>query len=394
MVYIGIDIAKFKHFASVVSSDGEVIVKPFPFENSRQGFMKLVEEIENFQDCLIGLESTGHYAENLIYFLYERGYKIGVINPIQTDALRDSNIRKTKTDKIDTKLIVQCLMLKKYSLVNSQDLNIIKLRHLSRFKHETIQQQTRIKIQLTTCLDTVFPELSNFFKGNLHSKVSYSLLEKYPSAKAIAHCRIDGLTNLLYANSRGHYNQDRALQLKNLAKQSIGLDNPAIELQIQCLIKQLRLYQKQIKDIDLAIVTLMELINSPILTIPGVGYTLGAMIISEISDIKRFSNPSKLLAFAGLDPVVKQSGNFQASSMKISKRGSTYLRYAIYRVAFLIIHNNETFHDYYISKRAQGKLILTVSMVSEVFKKWLKNFYLSCNFLSNNFFKNFFLKDY
>ena len=343
MVYIGIDIAKFKHFASVVSSDGEVIVKPFPFENSRQGFMKLVEEIENFQDCLIGLESTGHYAENLIYFLYERGYQIGVINPIQTDALRDSNIRKTKTDKIDTKLIVQCLMLKKYSLVNSQDINIIKLRRLSRFKLETIQQQTRIKIQLTACLDIVFPELSTFFKGNLHLKASYALLEKYSSAKAIAHCRI------------GHYTQDKTLQLKQLAKQSIGLDNPAIELQIQCLIKQLRLYQKQIKDIDLAITTLMELLNSPILTIPGVGYTLGAMIISEIGDIKRFSNPSKLLAFAGLDPVVKQSGDFQASSMKISKRGSSYLRYAIYRVAFLIIYNNETFHNYYISKRAQGK---------------------------------------
>ena len=290
MVYIGIDIAKFKHFASVVSSDGEVIVKPFPFENSRQGFMKLVEEIENFQDCLISLESTGHYAENLIYFLFERGYQIGVINPIQTDALRDSNIRKTKTDKIDTKLIVECLMLKKYSLVNSQDINIIKLRRLSRFKLETIQQQTRIKIQLTACLDIVFPELSSFFKGNLHLKVSYALLEKYSSAKAIAHCRIDGLTNLLYDNSRGRYKQDKAIQLKNLA-----------------------------------------------------------------SDIKRFSNPSKLLAFAGLEPVVKQSGNFQANQMKISKRGSSYLRYAIYRVAFLIIYNNETFHKYYISKRAQGK---------------------------------------
>ncbi len=187
MVYIGIDIAKFKHFASVVSSDGEVIVKPFPFENSRQGFMKLVEEIENFQDCLIGLESTGHYAENLIYFLYERGYQVGLINPIQTDALRDSNIRKTKTDKIDTKLIVQCLMIKKYSLVNSQDINIIKLRRLSRFRLETIQQQTRIKTQLTSCLDIVFPELSSFFKGNLHLKVSYALLEKYSSAKAISH---------------------------------------------------------------------------------------------------------------------------------------------------------------------------------------------------------------
>lgn len=355
MVYIGIDIAKFKHFASVVSSDGKVIIKPFPFENSRQGFMKLIEEIENFQDCLIGLESTGHYAENLIQFLYERNYSIAVINPIQTDSLRDSNIRKTKTDKIDTMLIVQCLMLKKYSLVSSKNIDMIKLRRLSRFRLEMVQQQTRIKTQLTACLDIVFPELAHFFKGNLHLKVAYALLEKYSSAKAIRSARIDGLTNLLYNNSHGRYNQEKALELKNLAKQSVGLDNPAIELQIQCLIKQLHLYQKQIKDIDIGIMTLMEIINSPILTIPGVGYTLGAMIISEIDDIKKFSNPSKLLAFAGLDPIVKQSGNFQSDSLKISKRGSTYLRYAIYRVAFLIIYNNETFHNYYIDKRSQGK---------------------------------------
>ena len=355
MVYIGIDIAKFKHFASVVSSDGKVIIKPFPFENSRQGFMKLLEEIENFHDCLIGLESTGHYAENLIQFLYERNYSIAVINPIQTDSLRDSNIRKTKTDKIDTMLIVQCLMLRKYSLVSSKNIDMIKLKRLSRFRLEMVQQQSRIKTQLTACLDIVFPELARFFKGNLHLKVTYALLEKYSSAKTIRSARIDGLTNLLYNNSHGRYNQEKAIELKHLAKESIGLDNPAIELQIQCLIKQLHLYKKQIQDIDISVMTLMEIINSPILTIPGVGYTLGALIISEIDDIKRFSNPSKLLAFAGLDPVVKQSGNFQSESLKISKRGSTYLRYAIYRVAFLIIYNNETFHNYYIDKRAQGK---------------------------------------
>ena len=355
MVYIGIDIAKFKHFASVVSSDGEVIVKPFPFENSHEGFMKLIEEIENFHDCLIGLESTGHYAENLIDFLYDRGYKIGVINPIQTDALRDSNIRKTKTDKIDTTLIVQCLILNKYSLVNSKDIDMIKLKRLSRFRMEMIQQQTRIKTQLTTCLDIVFPELPSFFKSNIHLKSAYALLEKYSSAKTISSTRIDGLTNILYNKSRGKYNYEKAVELKTLAKNSVGLYNPAIELQIQCLIKQLRLYKMQIAEIDKNIATIMQILDSPILTIPGIGYTLGAMILSEISDIKRFSNPSKLLAFAGLDPVVRQSGNFQASSTKISKRGSTYLRYAIYRVAFLIIYNNKTFHNYYLDKRAQGK---------------------------------------
>ena len=355
MVYIGIDIAKYSHFASVVSSDGEVIIKPFPFQNSREGFMKLIEEIENFHDCLIGLESTGHYAENLIYFLYERNYKIALINPIQTDSLRDSNIRKTKTDKLDTKLIVECLMLKKYSLVNYQDINIIKLRRLSRFRMELIQQQTRIKTQLTGCLDVVFPELSSFFKGNLHLKTSYALLEKYSSAKTIRSARIDGLTNLLYNNSKGKYHYDDALSLKNLAKNSVGLDNPSIDLQIKCLITQLKLYKEQIKDIDLEIENLMKIIDSKIITIPGIGYNLGAMIISEIGDIKRFSNPSKLLAFAGLDPIVKQSRYFQADSMKISKRGSTYLRYAIYRAAFLIIYNNETFHKFYLEKRSQGK---------------------------------------
>ena len=246
-------------------------------------------------------------------------------------------------------------MLKKYTLVKSQDINIIKLKRLCRFRMEMVQQQTRIKTQLTTCLDTVFPELASFFKGNLHLKTTYALLEKYSSAKSIRSARIDGLTNVLYNNSKGKYNQEKALALKNLAKNSVGIDNPAIDLQIQCLIKQLRLYKQQIKYIDLSIMTVMEILDSPILTIPGVGYTLGAMIISEIGDIKKFSNPSKLLAFAGLDPVIKQSGNFQADSMKISKRGSTYLRYAIYRVAFLIIYNNETFHNYYITKRSQGK---------------------------------------
>ncbi len=355
MVYIGIDIAKFKHFASVVSSDGEVIIKPFPFENSRKGFMKLIEEIENFQDCLLGLESTGHYAENLIFFLYQRGYKIGLINPIQTDAPRDSNIRKTKTDKIDTKLIVQCLMLKKNSIITSQDIDIIKLRRLSRFIMELIQQQNRIKTQLTGCLDIVFPELFRFFKGNLHLKTSYALLEKHPSAKDIRSTRIDGLTNIPYNDSHGRYTYDNAVHLKNLAKESIGLDNLAIDIQIKCLITQLKLYQEQIKDIDLSIRTLMEIINSPITSIPGIGYILGAMIISEIGDIKRFSNPSKLLAFAGLDPVIKQSGNFQANQMKISKRGSTSIRYAIYMAAFFIIYINETFNKFYLGKRAQGK---------------------------------------
>lgn len=357
MIYIGIDIAKKTHFASAVNSDGEVLLKPFSFENSKNGFDLFISKINNFQknDCLIGLESTGHYGDNLICFLFQLSYQIGLINPIQTDSLRNSNIRKTKNDKIDTFLIAKCIQLGNYSLVKEKDINIIKLRTLCRFRMEVIEHQTILKTQLTCCLDLVFPELDNFFKGNLHLKTSYALLVKYSSAKTIACTRIDALTNILAHSSKGHYSYNEAVKLKQLAKDSIGIENQAIEFQIKCIIQQLKLLKEQIYDIDRNIKEIMDLLNSKILTIPGIGYTLGAMIISEIADIHRFSNPTKLLAYAGLDPSVRQSGNFNAKTTRISKRGSSHLRYAIHRAAFLIVYNNNTFYEYYTTKRSQGK---------------------------------------
>lgn len=357
MIYIGIDIAKKTHFASAVNSDGEVLLKPFSFENSKSGFNLFISKIKNFplNNCLIGLESTGHYGDNLICFLFNHNYQIGLINPIQTDALRNSNIRKTKNDKIDTFLISKCLQLGNYSLIKEKNINIIKLRTLCRFRMEIIEHQTILKTQLVTCLDLVFPELESFFKGNLHIKTSYSLLEKYSSAKIISSTRIDALTNLLSKSSRGHYSYNEAVRLKQLATNSIGIENQAIEIQIKCIIAQLRLLKEQINDIDKNIKEIMDLLKSKILTIPGIGYTLGAMIISEIADISRFSTPTKLLAYAGLDPSVRQSGNFNAKTTRISKRGSSHLRYAIHRAAFLIVYNNDTFHEYYITKRSQGK---------------------------------------
>lgn len=357
MIYIGIDIAKKTHFASAVNSDGEVILKPFSFENSKSGFDLFISKIKIFQksNCLIELEATGHYGDNLICFLFQLNYQIGLINPIQTDSLRNSNIRKTKNDKIDTFLISKCIQLGNYSLVKEKDINIIKLRTLCRFRMEVIEHQTILKTQLTCCLDLVFPELANFFKGNLHLKTSYALLEKYSSAKIIACTRIDTLTNILVYASKGRYSYDEAVKLKQLAKNSIGIENQAIDFQIKCIIQQLKLLKEQICNIDKNIKEIMDLLNSKILTIPGIGYTLGAMIISEIADIHRFSNPTKLLAYAGLDPSVRQYGNFNAKTTRISKRGSSHLRYAIHRAAFLIVYNNNTFYEYYTTKRSQGK---------------------------------------
>jgi len=357
MIYIGIDIAKNTHFASVVNSDGEVLINPFSFDNSREGFNLLFSKIKDFQlnDCLIGLESTGHYGDNLVCFLFPKGFNICLINPIQTDSLRKSNIRKTKNDKIDTFLISKCLQLGSYSLLQEKDINIIKLRTLCRFRFDIIKTQTTLKTQLTGCLDLLFPELAKFFKGKLHLKTSYALLSKYSSPKQILSVRIDTLTKLLTTSSRGHYSYDEAVKLKHLSKESIGIDNPALEIQVQCIINQLALLKEQISSIDKNIREIMDLLNSNILSIPGISYTLGAIILSEIGNIHRFSNPSKLLAYAGLDPSVRQSGNFNATTTRISKRGSKHLRYAIHRASFLIVYNDKVFYEYYTTKRSKGK---------------------------------------
>ena len=324
MIFIGIDIAKNSHFASAVNSDNEVIVKPFKFTNDDKGFNLFINTFKNFDlsNCIVGLESTGIYGDNLTTFLFSKGFKIGRINPIQTDSLRSSNIRKT------------------------------------RFKFDVKKSQSKAKVQLVTCLDIAFPELSNFFKGNLHIKSSYALLTKYPTAKIIANTRIDALTNLLYSASKGHFKTDKAIALKDLAKHSIAMDNPAIGKQIQMLIEQIQMLQKQINLLDIDITNIMEKLNSPILSIPGIGVWLGAIIISEIGDITRFSSATKLLAFAGLDPSVRQSGNFNANNTKISKRGSKHLRFAINYAAELIIWNDDTFYQYYTMKLAQGKSYL------------------------------------
>lgn len=356
MIYIGIDVAKFSHFASAVNSDGEVLLSPFSFSNSNDGFNLLLSKLKTFstEDCLVGLESTGHYSDNIVSFLFNKGFKIGIINPIQSDSLRNSNIRKTKNDKIDTLLIAQCLMLHKYTPFSQVDFNILKLKTLCRFRFDITQSKTRLKTQMNGCVDLIFPELNYFFK-DLHSKSAHAILMKYTSPERIAKTRIDTIHKTLSKASRGRYSYENASHLKEIASNSIAINNPSMCMQITHLIKQIDLLEEQIASIDIGIKEIMDEINSPILTIPGISYTLGAMIISEIGDIHKFSNPTKLLAYAGLDPSVKQSGNFNATNTKISKRGSKHLRYAIQTAASLIIWNNNLFYEYYTAKCSKGK---------------------------------------
>lgn len=353
MYYIGFDIAKENHYASIADSNGEIIQEAFLVKNNF--FMdKLQEKNINISDCLVGMESTGHYGENLIQFLHNKGFNIGIINPIQTDALRNSNIRKTKTDKIDTYLIIQSLMLKHYTPFISKDIKILELRSLCRHRDDVLKYRSKLKVRLVTFVDQLFPELNQIF-NSIHLKSCYALLSTYPSPKDIASTRVDAIANLLSKASKGHFSLDKARKLKELAKSSIGVNNSSLSIQIKHSLKQIELLDEQLKEIDLKIKEIMDELNSAILTIPGISYTLGSIILSEIGNIDKFASPTKLLTFEGLDPSVKQSGNFNATIIKMSKRGSKLLRYAMLRASGLIIWNSETYNAYYNRKLAQGK---------------------------------------
>ena len=357
MIYVGIDIAKNTHWASAMNSDGEILLEPFSFQNNNEGFQKFISKLSSFdkQKILIGLESTAHYGENIISYLFNLDYKIGIINPIQTSNLRKSNIRKTKNDKVDTFIIIKSLTLNNYNLVTTRDINNIKLKGLSRFRHNLIVMRRRSKIQLASFIDQLFPELNKFFKGNLHLNVSYQLLKEYSSLKQISSLHLTKLTNILHDNSHGRYNKQDAIRLRELAKNSVGIDNPTLSLQIKQAILQIELYTEQIEEVEKLSKQILNEMDSKLLTIPGMSYNQATVIHGFIGDINRFNKSCQLLAYAGLDPSIYQSGNFEARSTRMSKRGNSLLRYNLVYAAHNLVLHNRTFKEYYDLKRSQGK---------------------------------------
>ena len=357
MIYVGIDIAKQTHYAAIMNSDGEILSEPFAFSNDYSGFNKLLQQLNNYSkdQLYIGMESTAHYAENLTCFLFTRGFQVCIINPIQTSSLRKSNIRKTKTDSVDTYLIIKALSLNHFRLYTERDYDSLQLKNLCRFRQKLMKARTKVKIQLVTYVDLLFPELQYFFKSGIHGKACYELLKTQPNPDRIAKMHLTRLTNLLSKSSHGHFKQSHAVQLKELASHSVGINNDTLSLQIFQSIQQIEMYTEQLADVENSIREVMDRMDSVIKTIPGIGALNGAMILGEIGDISRFEKPCQLLAYAGLDPSVYQSGNFKADRTRMSKRGSRLLRYALINAAWQITLVNQTFKDYYDLKISQGR---------------------------------------
>ena len=358
MVYVGIDIAKLNHYASAIDSDGVVLIEPFEFLNDNDGFYMLLSKLNPFEkdSIIVGLESTAHYGNNLVSFLVSKGLHVCVINPIQTASLRKNNIRKTKTDKVDTLVIAKAVALMDHPrFVTLYDIALMQLKNLGRFRMKLVKQRSRTKIQLTACLDQVFPELQYFFKSGIHQKTVYAILKEAPSASQIASMHLTHLKNLLVSNSQGRFKKEMALELRVLAQKSVGTVDRSLSIQITQSIAQIKLLDRQIDVVESEIRDIVISLDSVIMTIPGIGPINGGMILGEVGDINRFSKPRKLLAFAGLDPSVYQSGNFIAKKTKMSKRGSSTLRYALMNAAHNVVKYNQTFKEYYDSKRSEGR---------------------------------------
>jgi len=357
MIFVGIDIAKHNHYCAITNELGEVLHEPFLLKNDLTSFQQLQLLLSQFpiSEIRIGFESTAHYANNLSNFFFSNGYQCEIINPYRTSHLRKIiGNPNSKNDKLDSLLICKAIQMNLGTPIRH---NIImdELKLLCLSYQIIMTSRSRSKIQLTSYLDHTFPELAAYFKGNLHINTSYQLLKKYPLPSLISKTRIDTLTNLLSTSSRGRYSSDKAIQLKSLAKSSIGIPSSSVGFQVQLVISQIEFYTKQLEDIKEKISSIMVELNSPIMSIDGINVIMAAMILSSIKNINFFSAPCKLVSFAGLNPRVIQSGQFQPSSTRMSKRGSSLLRYALVYSAHNLVKNNKTFHDFYTLKRSQGK---------------------------------------
>ena len=360
IVSVGIDVAKDKHDCFILNSEGEVLADVFTISNNMDGFHTLLDKIRERttpQDKIrVGLEATGHYSYNILGFLLDNGLATYVLNPLRTNLYRKSlSLRKTKTDRVDARTIAAMLLsdvgLKPYTDTAYHN---EELKSLTRYRFDKVKERAKLKSSVSRLVCILFPELEKLVP-TLHMVSVYALLEEFPGANQIAKVHLTRLKSLLSDTSKGRYGRDMAVEIRDAARSSIGSRMPAKSLELQHTIRLIRELDAEIKEVEAEIQTIMDEIHSPITTIPGIGYRMGAMILAEVGDFSRFDSPDKLLAYAGLSPSTYQSGQLKNCYPHMEKRGSRYLRYAIYNAAKYVCLWDPTFASYLAKKRSEGK---------------------------------------
>ena len=365
MLYLGIDIAKNNHVATLIDEQGKPLFKGFSFANTTDGGESLIAKlnihIQAATDVEVGMEATGHYWLLLYSFLAEKDFNIHVINPILTDGWRKGvEIRKRKTDQIDSTLIAELIRYGDFVETSLSDENILSLRSLSRFRHYLVSSIGDLKRKAICVLDQTFPEYQGVF-SDVFGQTSSELLLNFQTADNFCNISAEQLETALENVSRKNFAKNKLTQISELAAKSFGLKfcKDSFSLQLKLLIEQIRFIEAQVSDVESEMAKILDVIQSPITTIPGIGHVTGATILGEIGDIARFSNPSKLVAFSGIDASVAQSGENAGTNRRMSKRGSPYLRKALFQSALIASTRDPVFKAYYQKKRAEGKHHLT-----------------------------------
>ena len=369
--YIGIDISKYKHDFCIISNTGEVIVENSSFENNKKGFQYFLDQLKpyNKSDIQIAFEATGHYSLNLELFLIDQGYSFMKMNPLVIHQfLKARSLRRTKTDKADSLTIANYLISVPYKPNSHLLYNIYTLKSLCRSREQLIKERSKFEVLLTNELDKSFPEIKPFF-NNMISNTLLFILEKYKNTNHISLMKdYESLRKL----SHGKFTYAKFARLKQLAKDSVGYHDDNSDLLISTYVSTINHFNEKIDPIDKQISTIIKELNPKMLTIPGLGEISAATILSEYGDIKNFSSPNKMLAFAGLEPSIIQSGTLENNG-KMVKHGSGHLRYSIMNIAMCILRYSPTFYDYYLKKRSEGKCHRVA--LSHVCKKLIRVIY-------------------
>lgn len=365
MYIVGIDIGKNHHEASIVSPEGKQIGRSLRFATTHKGADSLMSFIfKNIGNspCVFGMEATGHYWYPIYSFLKAKGYTICVINPIQSDSLRKMYIRQTKNDSIDSFLIAEVIRFGQFGTTSMADENILAMRQLCRYRDSVISSRTEIKLRIGTIMEQIFPEYEKQF-SSLWVSTSMGILEKYLTPENIENAPIDELFEIIKDKSHNRLTKAKAISIKEAAADTFGIKiaQDAFSFQLKQLIDRMNFLDKQIEALDCQILEYYEKFDCYLHTIPGIGIIGAATILAEIGDISRFKNSSSLIAFAGIDPTVRQSGEFNSTHNHMSKRGSPYLRHAIFLAATTCSFHNSPLNAYYKKKRDQGKHHLTAT---------------------------------
>lgn len=364
MFYIGIDVGKRHHEVGVIDEKGQPIGKTLRFENSKSGSEKLLEFFNQHQlapdNSVIGLEATGHYWLSIFSFVHKLGFKTTVFNPLQSDSLRNFYLRKTKNDVKDAYLIAQVIRIDSPDETPFIKEDLLKLRHLERLRYSFVDQVSDIKRKVISLLDQVFPEYEQLFSDTF-SKSSTEVLMNYTLPEDLLEIDPQELANLLQEASNGRYGESRALkkadQLRESALNTFGITigTDVFKLQIQLLLGQIQLIEKHLKEIEEVMIEISNRQKHYLTTITGISDVTACVILGEIGSIDRFERPEQLVAYAGLDASVHQSGDFNSSNTRISKRGSPYLRRAIWQAAFVASNHDPALSLYYQKLRKRGK---------------------------------------